>query len=720
MTAARERPLILCVDDDDDIQRLVSHLLGRAGYDVACAGDAAQGLIAVSTEPPDLILLDVRMPGMDGYALCAQLQSDPATAHIPVVFETSLGDECNKARAFAVGGVDYLVKPIKKDVLLEMVQRHLRNTACWSTLLALKPTWTDRAQPESFVEFREFLVTTLDLAPEACEQCRRMPPSDVYLIAALAGITTNRLSQYIAEHVGLPYVFDIDPEAPELGALPRMFSLANHVLITREPDGERAFVLSNPFDLSVLDMLKQFAGLAPDARICIADPAAIELAFTYDEAARARRQAAAAAEDRQRAEAAAVVLDPHGMRALADDAGARVVAMTTNILEVAVSERASDIHIEPHETTTVIRLRVDGDLREYFRMPNDTGARVISRIKVLAELDIAEKRLPQDGAFSAVIHTRMFNLRVATTSTPYGEAAIIRLLEPYCKPRELCELGFTESQSATLTDLVRHLSGLILVVGGTGSGKTTTIHSLLHRMDTASRAVVSVEDPIEYRLPFATQQQVNEKADVTFARLLKAIVRQDPDILVVGEIRDHESAQIAFDFASTGRFTITTLHTVNATTAIFRLERLGLSRSTMADAVIAILAQRLLKVLCPHCKHVEPITPSEHALLAPFTHDVPHEVAHPVGCAKCRNTGYHGRQVVAEVLPVDAGMAGMIRAGNSGADLRRFLKQRHAYLGSDHAIDKVRALLMPPADVFEGVLRDEHTQLTTDAPRASD
>jgi type II secretory ATPase GspE/PulE/Tfp pilus assembly ATPase PilB-like protein len=389
--------------------------------------------------------------------------------------------------------------------------------------------------------------------------------------------------------------------------------------------------------------------------------------------------------------------------------------MTTNIFEVAVSERTSDIHIEPHETNTVVRFRVDGDLREYFRMPKDTGARVVSRVKVLAELDIAEKRLPQDGAFSVSINNRMFNLRVATTSTPYGETATIRLLEPYTKPRDLCDLGFAAQQVAILTELASRMNGLILAVGGTGSGKTTTIHSLLHHMDMAARCVMSVEDPIEYRLPFATQQQVNEKADMTFARMLKAIVRQDPDILFVGEIRDRESAQIAFDFASTGRFTITSLHTINATTAIFRLERLGLSHSAMADAIIAILAQKLLKVLCPHCKHIEPMTPEEAEMLAPFTRAMPAEVAHPIGCSKCRNTGYFGRQVVAEVLPIDSAIAAMMRAGRSGADIRRFLQQRGAYLIADHALDKARALLVPPADVYHAVLRDELPQSSAPA-----
>ena len=716
MSENRERPLILCVDDDEDIQVLVSRLLSHAGFEVTGANDANQALLAISTVNPDLILLDVRMPGMDGYALCVRLQSDPVTAHIPIIFETSLSDERSKARAFAAGGVDYLVKPIKKDVLLDMVQKHLTNTARWSELLALRPTWSAKDQPHAFMEFKEFITKALDLTGKAREQCLGIAPGDVYTIATVATIATNRLSQYIAEFMGLTYVFDIDPEDPELGVLPRVFSLANHVLTMREADGNRTFVLSNPFDWNMLDMLKQFAGLTPSSHLCIAGPGAIELAFTYDEAARAKRKAEAAAlaaaEEQQPADAA--------MRIGADDtAGTHIVAMTTNIFEVAVSERASDIHIEPHETNTVARLRVDGDLHEYFRMPKDTGARVVSRIKVLAELDISEKRLPQDGAFAVSINNRDFNLRVATTATPYGEAATMRLLEPYSKPRSLCDLGFTERQSATLTELASRMNGMILAVGGTGSGKTTTIHSVLHRVDTSARCVISVEDPIEYRLPFATQQQVNEKADMTFARMLKAIVRQDPDILFIGEIRDRESAQIAFDFASTGRFTIASLHTVNATTAFFRLERLGLSRGIMADAIVAIVAQKLLKLLCPHCKHIEPISDEERDMLAPFTNDMPREVAHPIGCSKCRNIGYHGRQVVAEILPIDAAIAELMRAGTAGTDIRRFLQRRGEYLIADHAIDKVRALSMPPADIYQAVLRDELTQRTDDAAAGS-
>ncbi|MCX7003064.1 MAG: ATPase, T2SS/T4P/T4SS family [bacterium] len=724
MSEHHERPLILCVDDDEDIHVLVCRLLGQAGFEVTGADDATQALLAITTVHPDLILLDVRMPGMDGYALCERLQSDPATAHIPVIFETSLGDERSKARAFAAGGVDFLVKPIKKEVLLDLVRKHLTNTARWSELLALRPAWADKAQPHVFIEFKEFLLKTLDLTDAAREQCLRVAPGELYLLATIAAITTNRLSQYVAEYMGLPYLFDIDPDSPELGVLPRMFSLANNVLTMREDDGERTFVLSNPFDWNMLDMLRQFAGLTPGSRLCMADPYTIALTFTYDEAARAKRKAeiaalAAATVQRQAGDNEQQLGLHDALNDANDAAGARIVAMVNNIFEVAVSERTSDIHIEPHETTTVARFRVDGDLHEYFRMPKDTGARVVSRIKVLAELDIAEKRLPQDGAFAISINNRDFTVRVATTSTPHGEAATMRLLEPYTKPRPLSDLGFTAQQSATLAELASRMNGLILAVGGTGSGKTTTIHSMLHGIDTSTRCVMTVEDPIEYRLPFATQQQVNEKADMTFTRMLKAVVRQDPDILFIGEIRDRESAQIAFDFASTGRFTIASLHTINATAALFRLERLGLSRSIMADAIIAIVAQKLLKLLCPHCKHIEPITDEERAMLAPFTQDVPGDVAHPIGCAKCRNTGYHGRQVVAEILPIDAAIAELMRAGTPGADIRRFLQRRGAYLVADHAIDKVRALSMPPADVYQAVQRDELPQHADEAANNS-
>ncbi len=328
-------------------------------------------------------------------------------------------------------------------------------------------------------------------------------------------------------------------------------------------------------------------------------------------------------------------------------------------------------------------------------------------MKALGELDVAERRRPQDGAFQAHVGERIFNLRLSTSSTPNGESLVIRMLEPYVKPQEMSSLGMSGRQTDTLIDLSNRTNGLLLIVGPTGSGKTTTIYSLLNNIDCKKRSLISVEDPIEYRIPLANQQQVNDKAGITFASLLKTSVRQDPDILFLGEIRDDYSARVALDFASTGHLTLSSLHTSNATTAIFRLERLGVGRGEMGDAVLGIVAQRLLKKLCPHCKKIDPISQEESEILSQFTDDIPAEVAHPVGCPKCYNNGYMGREGVYEIINFDAEVSEMIREDASISEIRAFVFQRGDYLLSGHAILKIRNHITSLEEAYKKVLIED-------------
>ncbi|MGR3319855.1 MAG: ATPase, T2SS/T4P/T4SS family, partial [Candidatus Anammoxibacter sp.] len=373
----------------------------------------------------------------------------------------------------------------------------------------------------------------------------------------------------------------------------------------------------------------------------------------------------------------------------------------------AVSERASDIHIEPKEHSVVVRFRIDGVMRNILSLEPKIAVMVISRLKAYAEMDIAERRKPQDGSVPIVVNNRKFNFRLATALTPHGESIIIRLLETKAFTKDLNELGMTEEQKNIMVNLGKRTQGLILFVGQTGSGKTTTIYSLLHQMDCKSRSLISVEDPVEYSIPFANQEQVNEKAGITFEALLKSSVRQDPDILFIGEIRDALSANTCIDFASTGHLTISSMHTTNATTAIFRLERMDVDRQTMASSTVCIVAQKLLRKLCSSCKEVKPISEEETEMLLPFTDDIPTNVAHPTGCLKCGNTGYFGCEGIYEILQIDETISGMICSGRSILEIRKFIQERGDYLISDHAIEKVRKLIFPLKDVFETVLADE-------------
>ncbi|MBW2650005.1 MAG: Flp pilus assembly complex ATPase component TadA [Deltaproteobacteria bacterium] len=699
------RPLILYIDDDRDNRKLVERFLEES-YRVITAESGHEGLKIINDTKPDLLLLDIMMPEMDGYEVCSLLQENDETAYIPVIFVTAMGEERDKARAFAVGAADYLVKPIRKNILTDKIETHLQTNAQWSKLHMDDSSWYEKVQSSDFIQFKEFVSGKLGMDTEKRYLFSNMAPPDIYTTSADAGIGEGAMAQYIAQFLKLPYAARINTDDIQLGALPSTFCRSNHVVAVNSPSGERAFIISNPFDWNLMDTLTKFSGLDHASSLTITEPRNIGSLFG-DTPSQLK-----AASSRQTSKV------PISAKSLETEIRDHpVVHITNSMLDTAVVERASDIHIEPKEKDTVVRFRIDGDLRDAFTLKKNTGIMVISRLKALGGLDIAEKKKPQDGGFVATLNDRAFNLRLSTTSTPNGESLVMRLLEPYTEPKKLGELGMSGRQTDTMISIANSSSGLILIVGTTGSGKTTTIYSLLHNIDYERRSVMSVEDPVEYRMPFVNQQQVNEKAGVTFEALLKTAVRQDPDVLFMGEVRDNFSAKVAIDFASTGHLTITTLHTSNATTAIFRFERLGIDRGTIADTILAIVAQKLVKKLCPHCKKIAPISTEETARFAPFTNDIPSRVAHPVGCPECNDTGYLGREGTYEVLGFDPEIAEMVRAGASISEIRTFSRNRGDYLISTHAILKVKNLIFTPKDIFEKVLAEEVTAAEMPAPR---
>ncbi|MFH1624370.1 MAG: ATPase, T2SS/T4P/T4SS family [Pseudomonadota bacterium] len=697
------KPLILSIDDDHDLLRLIERFLTRSGYDVITVDSGPKGLEVISKVKPNLILLDIKMPGMDGYEVCSRLQKNSATAYIPVIFVTVLGEEQEKAKAFSLGAVDYLVKPIQKDTLIQKVRKHIKTDIRWKALHEEAVAWYERMQPGDFIQFKEFLFNELGLNPEEKYRFSKISPTKIYSISSDLGIGNGKMAQYVAKFLRLPYISPINPEDVQLGVLPTPFCKSNHVIAVSHVSAKNAFVLSNPFDWDCMDNLRNFAGLGKTSQIMISEPDNIDMLLKYETSTPLRKVLSVG----DREESLLPTIETPGEIPESEVRKQPIVYIANVILDKAVAEKASDIHILPKETKTVVRFRIDGDLKEFFSLKKNTGTKLISRFMVLGALDIAEKRKPQDGGFAAIVGNRTFNFRVSSSFTPNGESIIVRILEPYAEPRDLTELGMTGKHADTMISLTDRTGGLLLTVGPTGSGKTTTIYSLLNKIDCETRSLISVEDPVEYRIPFANQHQVNEKVGATFEALLKATVRQDPDILFLGEVRDPYSAKVAMDFASTGHLTITSLHTSNATTAIFRLERLGIDRKAMADIILAVIAQRLLKKLCLHCRKIVPVSKEETDMLSPFTDEVPSQVAHPAGCPKCNNTGYYGRDGIYEILEFDAAISEMVRSNISITEIRSFAQNRGDYLKSHHAIEKVRNFIFSPKDIYEKVLIED-------------
>ncbi|MDO8963816.1 MAG: ATPase, T2SS/T4P/T4SS family [Coriobacteriia bacterium] len=712
---------ILSIDDDPDIRDLIELTVAGAGYGVESAPDGAAGLARARANPPALILLDVMMPHMDGYEVCRQLQADCELSAIPVVFLTALGEEHDKAKAFALGAVDYMTKPFRPAELIDVIRMHLLTAVRWQELTCAELDWTERLAPSDFVAFREHLLARVGGDTGMRELITTMRSEEMYAVGQKTGVSQPEMGQMLADFLKVPRVTAIDPKDIDLGALPTPFCRKNLVVPIREGESH-GLVVANPFNWELLETIRNFSG-GRNLNLSIAEPRVIMALLT------GAQEAEEESSEPGDAEPVHSFSDPSmgtaNLRKAAEDAEidttdtGPVTYIANNMIVAAVQQKASDIHIEPKENNTVVRFRVDGDLRDFVTLKRTTAAMLISRLKALAGLDIAERRKPQDGSLEADVAGGRYKLRLATTSTPEGESLIMRLLEVTAEAKPLTELGLTENQSDQLHGFAQRSNGLILIVGMTGSGKTTTIYSLISSIDGRRRSVLTIEDPVEYRITFANQQQVNEKAGVTFESLLRSVVRQDPDVLFLGEIRDTYSARMAMDFASTGHLTITTLHTTNATTAVFRLERLGVTRDVMGEALLCIIAQRLIKRLCPHCRSVDPITEEERAWLAPFTSDVPEQVAHPVGCIACSGTGYAGREAVDEVIDFDPEIQEMVRSGAPVSEIRSFQRKRGDYLMYDHAIEKVRAFTFSPADVFERILTEELAAMQSDSARAA-
>jgi len=335
---------------------------------------------------------------------------------------------------------------------------------------------------------------------------------------------------------------------------------------------------------------------------------------------------------------------------------APVVRMINALFTQAVREGASDIHLEIFDTYSTVRYRIDGTLRHVAQPRRALHQAMISRIKIMAGLDIAEKRLPQDGRISLKVGGKNIDVRVSTLPTGHGERAVLRLLDKSAAKLELEKLGMTPDVLAHLDALIHRPHGIVLVTGPTGSGKSTTLYSALSRLDTTSTNILTVEDPIEYDLAGIGQTQVNPRIELGFARALRAILRQDPDVIMIGEIRDLETAQIAVQAALTGHLVLATLHTNDAVSAITRLTDMGIEHFLLASTLQGVLAQRLVRLLCQHCR--QPDTESGHYM------------ANTAGCTHCGYTGYRGRSGIHELMIIDEKLRHMIHEGASEQEIR--------------------------------------------------
>lgn len=507
------------------------------------------------------------------------------------------------------------------------------------------------ARPEK-IRLGEILVNQKLLSQEqleaALQEQKRTGRKLGRVLVEMGLITGEQIAAAVARQLGIPFIalerYALEPEVVRL--LPETQARRLRVIVLEADDDSALVGMSDPTDLFAYDgvasVLKREIRLAAVTEGALLD--------TFDRIYRRTEEISGLAQALQE-ELSATAVDFGALAGTLTVEDAPVVRLLSSLFEDAVSQRASDIHIEPQEKNLTIRFRIDGTLHVQTQADPKIGTALALRLKLMSGLDIAEKRLPQDGRFDVRVKNRSLDVRISTLPTQYGESVVMRLLAQEGDVPALASLGLPEAMLARLREIVHRTQGMVLVTGPTGSGKTTTLYALLSELNTPERKIITVEDPVEYRLPGINQVQVNEKIDLTFARALRTILRQDPDVILVGEMRDQETAQIGMRAAMTGHMVLSTLHTNDAVSTPVRLLDMGVPPYMVAMSVHAVLAQRLLRLVCTHCARDYTPLPAEGAWLR--LEGLEANVAGlriGRGCSHCNNTGYRGRIGIFEML----------------------------------------------------------------------
>ncbi|MCL2593506.1 MAG: GspE/PulE family protein [Defluviitaleaceae bacterium] len=501
----------------------------------------------------------------------------------------------------------------------------------------------------------------------------------------LNSISKNQLIPVLEYQLNSKYIdlssFDIDKEA--VSTVPENIARQYKLIPISRTDDKLQIVMADPLDFIARDDVRLIAGVELEVFLALSNEIerAISLNYTMSEIA----EAALEEFEDEIEEPAENVLEEDE-----DVQRAPIVRLVNSILEQAVRARASDIHIEPFEKSVRVRIRIDGDLREILNVPKSALSPMVARVKILSELDISEKRIPQDGRIEITILKKKVDFRVSILPTVHGEKVVMRILDRSSILVTKAQLGFTEHNLRSFDSLLKSPEGIVLVSGPTGSGKSTTLYAALNEMNRPNSNTVTVEDPVEYRLNGINQVQVNVKAGLTFAGGLRSILRQDPDIIMLGEIRDSETAEIAIRAAITGHLVLSTIHTNDSISTVMRLVDMGVEPFLVTTALLGVVAQRLVKKVCINCKTTRPSTIEENFALK-INESV--MLAEGRGCNSCNNSGYAGRTAIHEILMLD----GELRAMFARGDETESIKERAMKKGLRTLAQSAKEL------VFEGI-----------------
>ena len=671
---------LLFVDDEPNVLNALRRIFRQENYDIVSAANAAEGLALLETQSIQLVISDFKMPEMNGADfLKAVKERHPDTMRIML---TGHADTSAVMGAIKEGAVyKFILKPWHDDDLrvtvalaLEQYDLRLRNRQLQQENVKkakeigalAKLSGSHRSQLAMLLHKRGMLSDKQVQELYKLQQSRKESMLKVLLTKgwiAEAAIRELLQRELIAEEVQLPE-FQVDAMVTEL--VPYSYCVRNGVLPLRLEGRRLLLAMADPLDTGLIDELRFVSGL--EIQPVIADFSAIErkIAEAY-KSIDGVREASAFVDDADPMEGIELVIEDDDsasleelLRSTEDPPAIRLV---NAILLEALRLRASDIHIQPRAKSVVVRYRIDGLLSDKIQIPHHVHPALVSRIKVMAELDITERRRPQDGRITVKTPLRIVDLRISTLPTLSGEKVVMRVLDRNSSIQGIEGLGFEPVALTKVLHMVAKPQGIILATGPTGSGKTTTLYSLLQHEATPTRNYVTLEDPVEFYMDTAGQVFVRDKIGLSFATVLRAVLRQDPDVILLGEIRDQETAEVAFHAALTGHLVLSTLHTNSATGTVARLMDLGLRPFVVASALEGIIAQRLVRRVCPHCRETIAFAAGVRAKLGVVFADYAGADCRGRGCEQCYGTGYRGRLALYEVMLLNDELRQHIAAG---------------------------------------------------------
>jgi type IV pilus assembly protein PilB len=654
------------IDDDTELLAELAAALGTTYTVTTSLGDPGT-LHVLQGDPPSAIVLDLDLVTFDAFELLRLINGDPALRKVPVLVLSSASDFGTFEHAHRAGAAEYVTKPFSPDdlrpkiaALLDGKQQRGNGRLKLGDLLVASGLVSRERLNEALARQQESGSRLGDLL------VAQGLVTEQDIVAAVAG----------QMHIGVVDLSQTAPQPAALGLLPRDFIVRRRLMpIGFDDNGNLELAMTNPLDVITIDEV----GMRTKRRI-------VPLICTetgFDEAV-------------------AIYFSSRGKLKDARDEGeeldegagavnADIIEIVDSLLTDAASMHASDIHLEPCEDALRVRCRIDGVLHELREFPKELQAGIISRIKIMGNLNIAERRLPQDGRTSFELSSgEGIDLRLASIPSLYGENITIRILEVSTLPPTLASLGLVGTNLQRFEETLKAPEGGIVIVGPTGSGKSTTLYTTLELIKSPERKVYTVEDPIERKIEGIIQSEVKPAIGLTFAQALRALVRADPDVIMVGEIRDLETAKMAADSAITGHQVFSTLHTNDASSAVNRLVEMGVPRYLVAAAWRCFVAQRLVRRLCPSCR--EEVTMTEARWLELGLGPAPRKrfkVWEPVGCAKCFGTGYRGRVGLYEVLTVDDELRDIVATGGSVLEIQRAARAKNVASLREDGITKV-------------------------------